>query len=113
MRYGIEVVDGVELTSGSSPLPEGAIEPIPDWEDLVELPYYYLKVENGVIVEKTEAEKTAYDEAHPPTVEELQVEAQAYLNDSDWYVVRKADPSSGAAVPQDVLDERGSARDIL
>jgi len=113
MRYAIEVVDGVELMSGSSPLPDGAIEPISDWEDLIELPYYYRKVENGQVVEKTEAEKTAYDQAHPPTVEELQVEARNYLNDTDWYVIRKADSSSGVAVPQDVLDERESAREIL
>ena len=111
MRYAIEVVDGVELMSGSSPLPEGAITPVSNWEDLIELPYYYRKITDGVVVEKTEAEKVVYDQAHPPTVEELQYEALRHLVYTDWLAARKID--TGRPIPQDIQDSRQSARDIL
>lgn len=35
-------------------------------------------------------------------------EARAYLDSTDWYIVRKAE--TGRAVPQEILDERESAR---
>lgn len=111
MRYGLEVVDGVELTSGSTPLPPGAIEPIPNWDDISDVPAYYLKVVDGQIVEKTQAEKDAYDEAHPPTTEQLQEEARQYLLDTDWYIVRQMD--NGTPCPQEVKDAREAARDLL
>ena len=56
-----------------------------------------------------------------PTEEELLVEAnkakvqeaRAYLISTGWYVERLNDPSSGKAVPQEVLDKRAEARLII
>lgn len=40
-------------------------------------------------------------------------EALQYLEDTKWYIERLADPSSGKAVPEDVLAKRAEAREIL
>ena len=37
-------------------------------------------------------------------------EAQKYLADTAWYVERFNDPSSGKAIPQEILDGRAQAR---
>lgn len=37
-------------------------------------------------------------------------EAKAYLVDTAWYIERFNDPSSGKAIPQEVLDGRAQAR---
>ena len=37
-------------------------------------------------------------------------EAQKYLVDTAWYIERFNDPSSGKAIPQEVLDGRAQAR---
>ena len=37
-------------------------------------------------------------------------EAYAYLANTAWYVERLNDPSSGKAIPQEVLDQRAQAR---
>ena len=37
-------------------------------------------------------------------------EALAYLAETGWYVERLNDPSSGKAIPQDILDARAKAR---
>jgi len=37
-------------------------------------------------------------------------EALAYLASTAWYVERLNDPSSGKAIPQDILDARATAR---
>jgi len=113
LRYGLEITDGVDLMTGSSPLPEGAIVPVSNWDEMIVLPWYFRKVVAGEVREKTEEEKEAYLEANPPTMEELQEEAQQYLNDTDWYIIRANDPSSGVAVPQDIIDSRADAREIL
>ena len=113
MRYAMPVEDGVDLLSGSTPLPEGAIAPVPNWDEVIHICWFYLKIENGQVVEKTQAEKDAYDAAHPPTTEELQEQAQQYLDDTDWYVVRKVDPGAGDDIPQDIIDERAAAREVL
>lgn len=51
----------------------------------------------------------------PLTPEEIQAqanaEARAYLNSTDWYVVRFAE--TGAAIPQDILDARKAARNSV
>ena len=36
-----------------------------------------------------------------------------YLEDTAWYIERLNDPSSGKAVPQEVLDKRAEARAII
>jgi hypothetical protein len=58
-------------------------------------------------------EQQAYLDAHPPTTGELQEQAQIYLNDTDWYVTRLVDPSSLETVPQEILDSRSDAREVL
>lgn len=37
-------------------------------------------------------------------------EAQKYLVDTAWYIERFNDPSSGKAIPQEILDGRAQAR---
>ncbi|RLC88898.1 MAG: hypothetical protein DRJ03_01265 [Chloroflexi bacterium] len=73
MRYALETSAGVELFTGGTPFPDGAIHPIPNWDDIKFIEPKYLKVVNeNQIVEKTQEEKDAWDAAHPPTLEELQ-----------------------------------------
>lgn len=43
--------------------------------------------------------------------EQINFEARAYLNSTDWYVVRFAE--TGVAIPQDILDARQAARDNI
>lgn len=40
-------------------------------------------------------------------------EASRYLVDTAWYIERLVDPSSGKAIPEDVLTKRAEAREIL
>ena len=40
-------------------------------------------------------------------------EARAYLISTAWYIERLNDPSSGKAIPQEVLDKRAEARVII
>ena len=55
------------------------------------------------------------------TEEELQItsinkqiqEAKAYLTDTAWYVERLNDPSSGKAIPEEVLTKRAEARELI
>lgn len=55
------------------------------------------------------------------TDEELQVtsinkqiqEAKTYLASTSWYVERLNDPSSGKAIPEDVLAKRAEARELI
>ena len=53
----------------------------------------------------------------PKTVEQILsekiAEAKAYLASTGWYIERLNDPSSGKAVPQEVLDKRAEARVII
>ena len=46
-----------------------------------------------------------------PTAGEKVAGAHAYLNTTDWYVVRKAD--IGKAIPEDVSIKRAEARQII
>ena len=55
------------------------------------------------------------------TEEELQItyinkqiqEAKTYLESTDWYVYRLNDPSSGKAIPEEVLTKRAEARKVV
>ena len=60
------------------------------------------------------------EEAHAhlnpvPTPEQLEAQAkadaQAYLNSTDWYVVRMTE--TGTQIPDDVLTKRAEARSLL
>jgi len=113
MRYALPVTDGVDLLSGSSPLPDGAIAPVSNWDEVKNICWFYLKIENNQVAEKTQAEKDAYDAANPPTTEELQEQAQLHLDDTDWYVTRFVDPGAGDVVPPAVITSRQVARGIL
>ena len=55
---------------------------------------------------------------NPPKTEkqiitEKVIEAKAYLASTGWYIERLNDPSSGKAVPQEVLDKRAEARVLI
>ena len=113
MRYALETNNGVMLLTGSTPLPDGSIEPIPNWDDVFPIPSYYLKIVNGIVTEKTQEEKDIYDINHPPSIEKIQEDAHTLLDDTDLYVIRNNDPGCGKEVPQDIVDERSNARDIL
>lgn len=41
----------------------------------------------------------------------LKNEAQAYLDNTDWYVVRKSE--TGVEIPEDVLTKRAECREVL
>lgn len=40
-------------------------------------------------------------------------EAKSYLADTGWYVERLNDPSSGKAIPEEVLEKRAEARELI
>ena len=40
-------------------------------------------------------------------------EAKTYLTDTGWYVERLNDPSSGKAVPEELLSKRAEARELV
>lgn len=40
-------------------------------------------------------------------------EARVYLISTGWYIERLNDPSSGKAIPQEVLDKRAEARVLI
>lgn len=54
-----------------------------------------------------------YEELAQQELNKKIAEALQYLADTAWYVERFADPSSGKAVPEDVLVKRAEAREIL
>jgi len=111
MRYAIEIVDGVDMLTGNSPLPEGAIAPVPEWDEMIVVPWFFRKIVEGHVVEKTEQEKQDYIDANPPTLDELREIAEIYLEDTDDYIIREYE--IGIDVPFDVLNERIQQRIIL
>ena len=40
-------------------------------------------------------------------------EAKSYLSDTGWYVERLHDPSSGKAIPEEVLAKRAEVRELI
>lgn len=50
-------------------------------------------------------------EAEQQAKENTNEEARAYLNSTDWYVVRFAE--TGVAIPQEILDARQAARERI
>lgn len=44
---------------------------------------------------------------------QLKTEFQSFLDNTDWYIVRKNDPSSGEEIPQNISDKRAFARDNI
>jgi hypothetical protein len=87
------LVDGIK----SVPLAEGN-------RDYREVLQY---IEDGGIVEE------AYTEEELEAIElaKAKSEAQTYLNDTDWMVVRYAE--QGVEIPQEIKDKRQECREIL
>jgi hypothetical protein len=65
-------------------------------------PYTQIEVTDEMI--QAELDKLGY-------VPKDKREAQKYLNDTDWYVVRYAE--QGVEIPQEVLDKRQECREVL
>jgi hypothetical protein len=74
---------------------------IPEATELVR-PYTPIEVTDDMI--QVELDKLGY-------IPKEKREAQKYLNDTDWYVVRYAE--QGVEIPQEVLDKRQECREIL
>ena len=56
--------DGVALLGGqTTPFPEGAIHPVPNWEEMRAVPEHYRIVDGGAVREMDAAEKKASDNA--------------------------------------------------
>ncbi len=74
--------------------------------------FAYLLPEGSVAITDDEAEsiRIANTPVPDPTIA-AKAEAQAYLNSTDWYVVRFAE--TGVAIPQEVTDKRAEARELL
>jgi len=66
MRYAVAEGDLVRLKDGNSPLPEGAVEPVLNWDAIINLKPWYLKIVENEVVVKTQAEKDAADDARLP-----------------------------------------------
>lgn len=60
----------------------------------------------NIVYKLTETKIEQY--SAPLTSEQLIAQYERYLNDTDWYVTRKAE--TGVEVPADVLEKRANAR---
>jgi hypothetical protein len=56
-------------------------------------------------LEKVEQEKAQQEQ------ERINAESREYLKSTDWYVIRQQETS--VAIPQDILDARQAAREII
>lgn len=70
-------------------------------------------VNEGVRFDEVFATPLTEEERTNADLEAKQQEAQSYLRDTAWYVERLNDPSSGKEIPQEVLDKRAEAREII
>jgi hypothetical protein len=91
--YGLEEVE--------NPIYNGEILPehkaIEYKDGKIVSPQEVLDLQAQAELDKVEAEKKA--------------EAQAYLNDTDWYITRQAE--TGVEIPQEVKNKRQECREIL
>ncbi len=74
-----------------------------------------LTEEDEVIIKEI-SEAYVYPTAEEIAEQELNkkfAEADAYLKSTAWYVERLNDPSSGKEIPQEVLEKRSEAREVL
>lgn len=94
------------------------------------VPDKYEKLQNGTLinvlpVEEVTADGTMYKYSQVYTTEVSEAKLDKmyikvcieiynkYLNDTGWYVERLNDPSSGKAIPEDVLAKRAEARALI
>ena len=84
-------------------------------------PYYepskeIIKRDGLVKITKEEFEQIVYEINNPTPEQVLQQqiqEAKTYLASTAWYVERLNDPSSGKAIPEEVLAKRAEARELI
>ena len=65
-----------------------------------------LKIEDSDIVILNNADKKLQ-------IIKIKAKALKYLADTAWYIERLNDPSSGKAIPEDVLAKRADARELI
>ena len=73
---------------------------------------------NKIIVD---GDNISFDKVDWRTPEEIRTveintqisEAKSYLSDTGWYIERLNDPSSGKAIPEEVLAKRAEARELI
>ena len=73
---------------------------------------------NKIIVD---GDNISFDKVDWRTPEEIRIteintqiaEAKQYLADTGWYIERLNDPSSGKAIPEEVLAKRAEARELI
>ena len=73
---------------------------------------------NKIIVD---GDNISFDKVDWRTPEEIRTveintqiaEAKQYLADTGWYIERLNDPSSGKAIPEEVLAKRAEARELI
>ena len=65
-----------------------------------------LKIENANIVILNNADKKLQ-------IIKIKAKALKYLADTAWYIERLNDPSSGKAIPEEVLTKRAEARELI
>ena len=75
-----------------------------------------IKRDGLVEITKEEFEQIVYEINNPTPEQVLQQqiqEAKTYLASTAWYVERLNDPSSGKAIPEEVLAKRAEARELI
>lgn len=94
------------------------------------IPDKYEKLQNGTLInvlptEEVTADGTIYkySQVYTTEVSEARLDKayikiciemyNKYLKDTGWYVERLNDPSSGKAIPEDVLTKRAEARALI
>jgi hypothetical protein len=82
-------------------------------KDLNEKIFYTQSEDTDIFIEKYLAESSNPDslKINFYLMEKEQIEALKFLNESDWYMSRKIDVNK--VVPDEIVEERGTARDIL
>ena len=73
---------------------------------------------NKIIVD---GDNISFDKVDWRTPEEIRTveintqisEAKSYLSDTGWYIERLNDPSSGKAIPEEVLAKRAEVRELI
>ena len=84
-------------------------------------PYYepsqeIIKRDELIEITKEEFEQIIVELNTPTPEQVLQqqiAEAKQYLADTGWYIERLNDPSSGKAIPEEVLAKRTEARELI
>lgn len=76
------------------------------WEEYSKYSKDDLKIEDANIVILNGADKKL-------NITKIKAKALKYLADTAWYIERLNDPSSGNAVPEEVLTKRAKARELI